>query len=194
MKRRPFFGLAPWGLCFAVFGVFPLAYALILSFLSYNPLRPDLVRWVGLDNYARALASPASCKGVLSALEAAMALAAGMRGAGLEAEELPVADGGESTAEVFAAMEDGPPLDVMLAAEPQPRVLLSPRDVDAAAEVIADFADLKSAFFAGHAAERAAQPKRRSRGLWARWICHCSWLLRRLRNCGNGRRGGSALC
>ncbi|TMQ67026.1 MAG: sugar ABC transporter permease [Candidatus Eisenbacteria bacterium] len=59
MKRRPFFGLAPWGLCFAVFGVFPLAYSLILSFLSYNPLRPDLVRWVGLDNYARALASPA---------------------------------------------------------------------------------------------------------------------------------------
>ena len=48
-----------------------------------------------------ALASPASCKGVLSALEAAMALAAGMRGAGLEAEELPVADGGESTAEVL---------------------------------------------------------------------------------------------
>jgi hypothetical protein len=33
-----------------------------------------------------ALASPASCKGVLSALEAAMALAAGMRDAGLEAE------------------------------------------------------------------------------------------------------------
>ncbi len=54
-----------------------------------------------------ALASPASCKGVLSALEAAMALAAGMRGAGLEAEELPVADGGESTAEVFAATLGG---------------------------------------------------------------------------------------
>jgi glycerate kinase len=54
-----------------------------------------------------ALASPASCKGVLSALEAAMALAAGMRGAGLEAEELPVADGGEGTAEVFAAALGG---------------------------------------------------------------------------------------
>jgi glycerate kinase len=36
-----------------------------------------------------------------------MALAAGMRGAGLEAEELPVADGGESTAEVFAATLGG---------------------------------------------------------------------------------------
>jgi len=54
-----------------------------------------------------ALASPASCKGVLSALEAALALAAGMRGAGLEAEELPVADGGEGTAEVFAAALGG---------------------------------------------------------------------------------------
>src|SRR6478672_12502634 len=54
-----------------------------------------------------ALASPASCKGVLSAVEAAMALAAGMRGAGLEADELPVADGGEGTAEVFAAALGG---------------------------------------------------------------------------------------
>lgn len=36
-----------------------------------------------------------------------MALAAGMRDAGLEAEELPVADGGEGTAEVFAAALGG---------------------------------------------------------------------------------------
>jgi len=55
----------------------------------------------------RVLASPASCKGALSAVEAAMALAAGMRRAGLEAEELPVADGGEGTAEVFAAAFGG---------------------------------------------------------------------------------------
>ncbi|HTK69818.1 MAG TPA: sugar ABC transporter permease [Candidatus Eisenbacteria bacterium] len=51
-------GLAPWGLFFAAFGIFPLVYALALSFLAYNPLRPDLVRWVGLDNYIRALHSP----------------------------------------------------------------------------------------------------------------------------------------
>jgi len=55
----------------------------------------------------RALASPASCKGVLSAVEAAMALSAGMRMAGLDAEELPVADGGEGTAEVLAAAHGG---------------------------------------------------------------------------------------
>jgi glycerate kinase len=55
----------------------------------------------------RALASPASCKGALSAVEAALALAAGMRTGGLEVEEVPVADGGEGTAEVFAASVGG---------------------------------------------------------------------------------------
>jgi glycerate kinase len=49
----------------------------------------------------RALASPASLKGVLSAREAAAALAEGLRSAGAEAEELPVADGGEGTLEVL---------------------------------------------------------------------------------------------
>ena len=50
----------------------------------------------------RALASPASLKGVLSADDAAAALASGMRSvAGLEVDEAPVADGGEGTAEVL---------------------------------------------------------------------------------------------
>lgn len=56
--RAPAAGLAPWLFFFAVFGIVPLVYALALSFLSYNPLRPDLVRWVGFDNYARALENP----------------------------------------------------------------------------------------------------------------------------------------
>jgi glycerate 2-kinase len=51
----------------------------------------------------RALACPASLKGVLSAREAARAIAAGLRRAGAEAEELPVADGGEGTADVLGA-------------------------------------------------------------------------------------------
>jgi len=56
----------------------------------------------------RALASPASLKGVLSPLEAAMQLAAGLRRvAGLEVEEVPVADGGEGTAEVLQAALGG---------------------------------------------------------------------------------------
>ena len=49
----------------------------------------------------RALACPASLKGVLSASEAAVALAEGLRAGGAEAVELPVADGGEGTAEVL---------------------------------------------------------------------------------------------
>ncbi len=40
-------------------------------------------------------------------MEAALALAAGMRAGGLDAEEVPVADGGEGTAEVFAATLGG---------------------------------------------------------------------------------------
>ena len=50
-----------------------------------------------------ALASPASLKSVLTAADAATALARGLRRAGAEAEELPLADGGEGTAEVLGA-------------------------------------------------------------------------------------------
>ena len=51
----------------------------------------------------RALASPTSLKGVLSAAEAAAALARGLRRSGAEAQELPLADGGEGTAELLGA-------------------------------------------------------------------------------------------
>ncbi len=55
-----------------------------------------------------ALASPASLKGVLSPLEAAAALALGLRSVeGVEAREVPVADGGEGTAEVLHATLGG---------------------------------------------------------------------------------------
>ena len=49
----------------------------------------------------RALACPASYKGALAAPEAAAALAAGLRAGGVDADECPVADGGEGTAEVL---------------------------------------------------------------------------------------------
>jgi glycerate 2-kinase len=49
----------------------------------------------------RALLCPASLKGVLSAAEAAVALGEGFRSAGGDATELPVADGGEGTADVL---------------------------------------------------------------------------------------------
>jgi glycerate kinase len=49
----------------------------------------------------RVLAAPDGFKGTLSAAQVAGALARGLRAAGLEAEELPVADGGEGTMEVL---------------------------------------------------------------------------------------------
>jgi glycerate kinase len=55
----------------------------------------------------RALACPASLKGVLTAAEAAAALAEGLRAGGAEADELPVADGGEGTAEALFLARGG---------------------------------------------------------------------------------------
>jgi glycerate 2-kinase len=55
----------------------------------------------------RVLLCPASLKGVVSAREAAAALAVGVRAAGAEADELPVADGGEGTADVLHASLGG---------------------------------------------------------------------------------------
>jgi glycerate 2-kinase len=50
----------------------------------------------------KALASPASLKGVLTAVEAAAYLAHGFRKAHADVEELPIEDGGEGTLEVLA--------------------------------------------------------------------------------------------
>jgi glycerate 2-kinase len=54
-----------------------------------------------------ALACPASLKGVLSARDAAAALAEGFRLGGADAEQLPVADGGEGTLEVLSSALGG---------------------------------------------------------------------------------------
>ncbi len=55
----------------------------------------------------RALCCPDSLKGSLSARDAAAALAAGFRRQGAEAVELPLADGGEGTAEALAVSLGG---------------------------------------------------------------------------------------
>ena len=55
----------------------------------------------------RALACPASFKGVLTAAAAAAALAEGLRSAGADAVELPVADGGEGTADALRLARGG---------------------------------------------------------------------------------------
>ncbi|MBD0318315.1 MAG: glycerate kinase [Thermoleophilia bacterium] len=54
-----------------------------------------------------ALCCPDSLKGVLSAVDAAAALATGFRAAGAAATELPLADGGEGTAEAIARASGG---------------------------------------------------------------------------------------
>jgi glycerate kinase len=53
------------------------------------------------------LCAPDSFKGTLSAAEVAAAMARGLRAAGLEAEELPLADGGEGTMGVLVAARGG---------------------------------------------------------------------------------------
>jgi glycerate 2-kinase len=54
-----------------------------------------------------ALVAPDSFKGTFSAGQVASAIAAGLRSAGRDAEELPVADGGEGTMEVLVAALGG---------------------------------------------------------------------------------------
>jgi len=56
---------------------------------------------------ARALVAPAGLKGVLSARDAAAAVAAGLRAVGVDADECPVADGGEGTAEALWSVLGG---------------------------------------------------------------------------------------
>ena len=51
------------------------------------------------------LVAPDSFKGTFSAQEVAAAIASGVRSAGLEAVEMPVADGGEGTAAVLGGDE-----------------------------------------------------------------------------------------
>ena len=55
----------------------------------------------------RALAAPASLKGVLSARDAAAALAEGFAAGGVEADECPIADGGEGTADALWSVLGG---------------------------------------------------------------------------------------
>lgn len=61
----------------------------------------EVARRSGGSVAVRALACPASLKGVLSASAAAKALADGLRAGGASVAELPVADGGEGTAEAL---------------------------------------------------------------------------------------------
>lgn len=62
----------------------------------------------------RVVCAPAALKGVLSASEAAAALAAGARAAGAPADEVPVADGGDGTAEALERALGGDWVDTVV--------------------------------------------------------------------------------
>lgn len=46
--------LSPWLVSFGIFWVFPLVFSLVLSFLHFNPLRPDTTHVVWLSNFIEA--------------------------------------------------------------------------------------------------------------------------------------------
>lgn len=50
--------ISPWLLGFALLSAIPLALAFLMSFTNYDGLNLDYVRFLGLDNYARALTDP----------------------------------------------------------------------------------------------------------------------------------------
>ncbi len=47
---------SPWLAGFGLFGLFPFAFSFFASFTDYSPIRAGATRFVGLDNYAAALA------------------------------------------------------------------------------------------------------------------------------------------
>jgi multiple sugar transport system permease protein len=51
--------LAPWIAAFGLFGLYPFAFSLQASLTDYSPIRAGAARFIGLENYARALAEPA---------------------------------------------------------------------------------------------------------------------------------------
>ncbi|MEW5766133.1 MAG: sugar ABC transporter permease [bacterium] len=57
-KTTLFLLLSPWLITFSLFWAYPIYHSLILSFMDYNPLRPETVRWIGLDNYQALISDP----------------------------------------------------------------------------------------------------------------------------------------
>jgi multiple sugar transport system permease protein len=57
--------VAPWILGFVIFTFGPLIASLVLSFTDFNLVRPEAVRFVGLDNYARMTTDPLVVQGLV---------------------------------------------------------------------------------------------------------------------------------
>src|SRR5437868_7081989 len=56
--RTAFLLLSPWLITLAFFWVYPLLYALFLSFTKYKTLTTETI-WIGFDNYKKLLSDPA---------------------------------------------------------------------------------------------------------------------------------------
>jgi multiple sugar transport system permease protein len=66
LSALPF--LLPGVILFLLFVIGPMAYSLRMSFYDWKIIRPENSVWVGLDNYARALADPIFRRAVVNTL------------------------------------------------------------------------------------------------------------------------------
>jgi multiple sugar transport system permease protein len=65
MRREVKWGLvflSPWFIGFFAFTALPIVAALIFSFTNYNPLHPEDIRFVSLENYTRLFSDPTFLK------------------------------------------------------------------------------------------------------------------------------------
>jgi multiple sugar transport system permease protein len=67
-RREAFWGLAfvaPWIIGFLLFTIGPLIASLVLSLTDFDLVRPEAVRFVGLDNYSRMAGDPLVIQGLV---------------------------------------------------------------------------------------------------------------------------------
>ena len=67
-RREAFWGLVflgPWIAGFLLFTIGPLLASLVLSFTDFNLVRPDSLRFIGIDNYARMATDPLVIQGLV---------------------------------------------------------------------------------------------------------------------------------
>ncbi len=67
-----FFLISPWIVGLLVFTAIPIIASLLLSFTNYDILHPELIRWVGLDNYAWAASDPTTLSSAFLTLKFAL--------------------------------------------------------------------------------------------------------------------------
>lgn len=67
-RREAFWGIVfigPWIIGFLLFTIGPLIASLVLSFTDFDLVRPEAVRFIGLDNYARMAGDPLVVTGLV---------------------------------------------------------------------------------------------------------------------------------